>query len=380
VTAAAVAPRWRGLLPLIGGGLLLVLLTVLLVVWWRSTHERIERRVPLPPQGEAAYNPLYLLREALRADGIDAQTRRRLQLDSMALGPHDTVLIFSDPGLLSAHEAEHLLDWVERGGHLLISAASLDSSGRGRAGLLAELGLWYHPYGDAQCAEEPEPDDLRQVFCHARRFTLEGGAPVLALGNPSDGYAFVRLARGSGTVDVFSALDFLGNHRLATPPHAALARQVLAANYSRGTVHLVYAAQMPPLWQLLLERGTLVWIPLLLALAAWLWLRMPRFGPLHPAPALARRALLEHVAASGGHLYRYGRADVLHAALCDALWQRLHRRDPLAAALSGQARDQAIAARTGLAASAIADAFTPPTHRAEFLARATLLQQMRLRL
>jgi len=380
MTAAGVQ-RWRGLLLFAGGGLLLALLVAALMVWWRGTHERIERRIPLPPQGEAAYNPLYLLREALRADGVDVRTRRRLQLDADPPGERDTLLIYSDPGLLGSSEVDQLLDWVERGGHLIIRASHLGPK-HARRDLMIELNIWPRSDSVPDCPREwqADPDDLRQVFCHDQRFTLTDEPPMLAFGNPSDGYAFARLARGSGTVDVFSSLDFLDNQRLATSPRAALTRQVLAPNYSCGTVHLVYVAQMPPLWQLLLEHGPMAWIPLLLALAAWLWLRMPRFGPLHPAPVPARRALLEHVAASGEHLYRYGRIDVLHAALRAAFLARLAQRDPQAAALRGQAQHAAIAAHTGLTVDALADALTPPTSRTGFLARATYLQQMRHRL
>src|SRR3546814_455640 len=74
-----------------------------------------------------------------------------------------------------------------------------------------------------------------------------------------------------------------------------LARQLLQPGWKRGTVHLVYAANMPSLWRLLLEHAWMAWLPALLALAAWLWMRTQRFGPRLPSPEPARRALLEHV-------------------------------------------------------------------------------------
>ena len=80
----------------------------------------------------------------------------------------------------------------------------------------------------------------------------------------------------------------------------------------------------------------MAWLPLLLALLAWLWARMQRFGPLLPPPAAERRSLLEHIVASGEHSYRYGYAHLLHAAVRDAFLARLRRRDPQAAALEGE--------------------------------------------
>jgi hypothetical protein len=37
------------------------------VAWFLATHHRVEKIVPMPPRGEASYNPLYALKLALRA-------------------------------------------------------------------------------------------------------------------------------------------------------------------------------------------------------------------------------------------------------------------------------------------------------------------------
>ena len=145
------------------------------------------------------------------------------------------------------------------------------------------------------------------------------------------------------------ALAFTGSSApLREVPHALLTRQLLTPNWGAGTVHLVYAASVPPLWYQILTRGWMAWGPLLLALLAWLWMRTQRLGPVLPAPPVARRALLEHVAASGEHLVRYGRAPLLYDAVRTAFLDRLRRRDPLAAALVGEAGIEAIASRTGV--------------------------------
>ena len=165
-------------------------------------------------------------------------------------------------------------------------------------------------------------------------------------------------------------------------PHRALARQILAPNYGRGTVHLVYAAEMPSLWRTLLLRGWMVWVPLMLALAAWLWMRTQRFGPPVPSPAGERRSLLEHVRASGEHLYRYGRGVMLYSAVRQAFLAQLRRRDPVAAALTGEPQIEAVAARTGLPAERVRTALNAPAShdRKAFRDRISLLIQLRNRL
>jgi hypothetical protein len=111
---------------------------------------------------------------------------------------------------------------------------------------------------------------------------------------------------------------------------------------------------------LLVEHGWMAIVPLALLLLAWLRMRAQRFGPLVPAAPEARRSLLEHVQASGEHLYRYGRAHLLHQALRRHVLARIRRRDPLAASLEGQAQVAAIAERTGLPSTDVADALHSP--------------------
>src|SRR3546814_17361365 len=77
---------------------------------------------------------------------------------------------------------------------------------------------------------------------------------------------------------------FRANRSLEKPGAGGLARQRLQPGGKRGTVHLVYAANMPSLWRLLLEHAWMAWLPALLALAAWLWMRTQRFGPWLPSP------------------------------------------------------------------------------------------------
>jgi len=376
---------WRSWWLWLVGGLLLALAAAALVLWWFGTHTSIERTISLPAQGEAAHNPLYLLRQALHADGVDAQSHRHLRADTIALAHKDTVVLFSDPRTLTGLEVEHLLAWVLKGGHLIVRLPSWRTryTREWQMGeLLDTLGIV--PAFPARLCHDVKIAGAipKMMACDGQRFIYAGDkSPDVAWGAADSGWSFIRLAWGKGSVDVFSRLDFLANDELGNPAHAALARQLLAPNYGRGTVHLIHDAQFPSLWRLLLEYGRMAWVPLLLALAAWLWMRMPRFGPLRPSPAPARRALLEHIEASGEYLYRHGREDVLLAALRAEFWQWLRRHDPLATSLDGPARIAAIAARTGESTLDVAKAleadFNPAHHAADFRRRAEILLRMR---
>lgn len=360
--------------------------------WWMATFERVIKVQALPPRGEAAYNPLYALKLALVADGQPTNARQRLELDENPLGAHDTLLLYGDPATLRAQERSELLDWVARGGHLILRTPPLrDDLDADDAPIFGELGIVLDGIDDddptAECMGlRVAREDDHVEFCYARRFAFAEDGPDILLSwddEASETSVFARLAHGRGTVDVLADLDFLNNDQLEDGPHYALARQLFQPNRGEGgTAHLIYSADVPSLFRLMMRYGWMIATPLLLALMLWLWLRTERFGPLQPSPAVERRSLLEHVQAAGDHLYRYGRSAVLYDAVFDAFLRRLRRRDPYAAALDGALRVEAIARRTGMSAAEIEEALRYPRPRdpRDFVLRVAKLLHLRHRL
>ena len=387
------------------------------VAWWMHTYKRVDKTIDLPSKGEASYNPLYALKLALVKDGRRIDSRQRLALDSHPLQPADTLLLLGDTRTLPAADSARLLDWVEAGGHLIMRTPPPGVEiGEDLVPMLSDIGI--APV-DAEFADEAfidegpsdgesadaKPADSESAdsestclglqvqkmnehreFCDGRWFYFfEDDAEVItAWGDDENGvYGFARVPWGEGSIDVLADLDFLTNEKLEDGPHRALTRQLLQPNYARdGIFHLIYSANMPPLWRLLLDHAWRVLLPLLLALFVWLWMRAERLGPPQPSPLPDRRSLLEHVQASGDHLYRYGRRATLYTAVHDAFVRRLRQRDPYAAALEGPAQIDAIAKRTGLAVADIEAALRYPRSgdAKDFVLRITKLLQLRKRL
>ena len=370
------------------------------VAWFLHAYEKVEREIALPPLGEAGYNPLYALKKALQADGVKVESRQRLNLATQQLGAHDTLLILNDPRTMTPVESRRLLEWVADGGHLLVRTPPKASHDEETSvPILEDIGILLSD-DSPQCEPlQVEGEDGHIEFCSGRRFYFDEVEPELSWGDLQADYVYARLPHGKGHVDVLADFDFLTNNGstegdfpglgkndqtggLRDGPHSALARQVLAPNYGQGTVHLVYAAQMPSLFRTVLTQGWPVWVPLLLALLAWLWLRMQRFGPLRPSPPAERRSLLEHVRASGEHLFRYNKRALLYAAVRNSFLSRLRRRDPVAAALSGEAQIAAIAERLDISADRIRTALQPPSShdKPAFRDRISTLIQLRKRI
>jgi len=386
----------------IGLGLAAALLLGLFAAWFFHTYERVEETDELPPRGEAAYNPLFALKLALADDGRKVSARPRLQLRDVPLKPADTLLLLGDTRQIPAPDRDAILAWVRSGGHLIVrtppagSAGLLDLGGLGESAddadeamadvpLLGDLGVEPLDHGD--CMDlQVEGFDSHTEFCDGRMFALgpDAADALLVWEQYDEGeYGFARLRHGKGSVDVLADLDFATNAQLEEGPHYALVRQLLAPNYDRGGMfHLIYRIEMPSLWSLLWAKLWMLLLPCALGIAVWLWMRTERLGPLRPSPADDRRSLLEHVHASGEHLYRYGRAGRLYAAVFDAFLQRLRRRDPYAAALDGPARVEAIARRTGLPAHEVEAAlrYPRPGDARDFVQRVAQLLKLRQRL
>lgn len=380
-------------------------LALLLALVFFSTHHKVTETKVLPPTGEASYNPLYVLGQALRADGLTVHSRPRLDWAAMSPGPHDTVVVLQDSAELTPSQVRQALAWVERGGHLLVRTPPPDGDATAvEPRLLQALGIDSRG-NEKKCQPFHVADDPGHVeFCQGRRFEIEArvDTKVQRAWRSEAGYVFARLRRGQGLVDVLADMDFMKGVPDSSaspdvldvrPPydpaaprdglydraHRDLTRYLLAPNYGKGTMWLVYSSRSPSLWSRIVHEGWPLWLPLLLALLAWLWARAQRFGSLLPPPPAERRSLLEHVRASGELLLRHQQGPRLHAAVRDLFLRRLHRRAPSAAVLDGAAREQAIAELLRWPREHVQTALTPPVPNdtAALKARITLLLQMR---
>ena len=373
--------RMRQLMPWMLG----LALLALLVGWFLYTHKLVDKVTPLPPRGEASYNPLYALKLALRAQDLQVDSRQRLRLGEVALAGGDTVVIYSDPRALRETELDGLFAFAEAGGHLVLRLPDWSGNADTTDAHMLAAYLPIRPLLlPPRCMSLHVPDEEPHVeFCRGARFLLQEDAEAGTAWFTEQGqHVFARFPYGDGSVDLVSELDILGNDELREGPHLLFARQLLAPNWDRGTVHLVYAADMPPLWRWLLDNAWMALLPMLLGLLAWLWMRAQRFGPLLPAPLQPRRSLLEHVAASGEHLVRYGKLGLLHRAMRDAVLARLRRRDALAAAMQGDTQAALLAPRLGIDAASIRGTLDtrPPATLAELRHRITRLVSLRKRL
>ncbi|MBD8878932.1 DUF4350 domain-containing protein [Rhodanobacter sp. 7MK24] len=361
--------KHRGLLVVV-----LVLLGVALLAGvFLATFQRRDVVEPVPPSGMAQTNPFFALEQVLRDMGEPAASLTTLDPGQAPLQPGDTVLVGADAGRIDAETAARLASWVRRGGHLLL----VPDAGT-RAPVFAALDLLDPRPGGFGCSRLGD-EKMAASLC-GLRFRLKPAVVQTvdaAIGDAGDGYLFARTAVGRGQVSLLASLAPLERLQLKHAEAQRFAWRLLAPNRGRGQIYLVYALDGQPFLKLLATQGWPALLALALLLAAWMAMRGARCGPLMPAPAPHRRALLEHVQAAGEFLYRRDGGRSLHQLACQAVLARLRRRDPASVRLNGEALYGRLAERGGLDAAQVAQAFQSPANAQAF--RASLITLARLR-
>ena len=342
--------------------LFLAVLGGLFAWFFLANFKQVTHVRDLPMTGEARYNPLYALQLSLRELGQKVETHPRLSLGDIHLKADDTLLLYSPPSGLSEAQIDSLITWVESGGHLIVKSPN--------GGFLDDDLMLYTKLGvtaadiEEECFQfRPVGEKKRAELCGERFLVDDTEWYTWLLGDEEHGYSLGRMDWGDGTVTIASSLEFMSNTQLKENGARQLTYQLLANTAGKGSFHLVYATDMSPLWLLLLKHSWSLLLPLAVLLAAWLVYRSQRFGPLQASPNQDRRALLEHISATGEYMFHRHLGHELHLAVVAMFNSKLRRRDPMMAALSGEAQIQALAERTKIDPEKIRQAFKPGSLR-----------------
>ena len=179
---------------------------------------------------------------------------------------------------------------------------------------------------------------------------------------------------------VFVSNEIFRNDLLAQQDHAELLLVLASLSDPKATVTIARHTERTTWWAWLWQEFLALMLALTALLLCWLWGASRRFGPLLPAPPSERRALIEHVDASGRWLWKLapGRERLLQAFRQRTLVQ-LQRRQPALMRLAATDRDAALSNQTGLPAARIGDALEggAADTAVEFIRQISTLQQLR---
>lgn len=380
---------------LVGGGLFLVLVSAW-IVWFLQNFERAERTVRSDMSTEARRNPYLAAERYLDRLGYTAETVRGREY-LKAPPPYPGALVVSDPGpRLPPAEEGRLLDWVEAGGHMMLTPRRVwdDDTGTTGNGLLDRLGVRLHRRpieldesdGSGEPAETATASDDTETIAVG---TASDGAPNLvafdktlyledAAGtadwsvNGEHGAHALAWERGRGRITVLSGDRFMRNEQIGELDHAWFVSDLLKGH---DQVWLLIDASVPPLGEWLWRHAPQAVVSFCLLVVVWLWYASRTHGPRRRPRHRVRRNILEHLGAAAAFSWQRDRGrDLLDGsrAAIETAWTRRH---PKLEQMDRRARCEWIAQYTGLPVEEVAAALYEPPADEQGLIHVTDIQQ-----
>ena len=286
------------------------------VAWFLSTYERVPSREWVGPSAEARRN-LYLAAERFAARmGLAARELRSLP-DLDTLKPGSVLLLPNRRQALDPRRLREIVAWVEAGGHLIIEAELV-----GVADPLLDLVGVERQRGAA--SSKPVPVELAD----GRKLAVSlFGAMTLEAPDADEKGRFVSFDYGDGVVSALVGLHFARNQLIGTEDNADFFWNLLSLTPA-AELQIYLHPERLSLWGFLTQHAAPVLFAVAALVALWLWRVAPRFGPVRPDPAPARRRLLDHLRASGRFYWAHGLRGRLMAAARDTAMRRISRAQP----------------------------------------------------
>lgn len=336
-------------------------------------YEEVE--VPLGYVGEAKRNPFLAAQRLCENYGRSTET----SMSIAELPPRSSTLVLSSEAISSGGMAERVADWVSEGGslvYLLEGGSKFDHQFREEFSSESD---------DEEEEEEEEETDFLLNFMEVttnkssqtdstitfREEEFEVHFPDNTVFEVPDSWNWQGSDRvqgpvfeftwGNGTVVFVTDAHPFRNQQIGDDDNAALFWNLVGPR-QQGSVVFVLGGRLSFL-ALLWSRGSMVIIPILLALAIWLWKSFPRHGPTLPEETVSKRDFAQHVDALGQFLWR----QQAHHRLLDPIRRRIRKR--LGNALAdttteqtpseeGNRRWQALAERSGLSIERLREALS----------------------
>lgn len=164
----------------------------------------------------------------------------------------------------------------------------------------------------------------------------------------------LSLVHGFGRVTILNHARPLRNRFLDENDHSGW---LLALVGEEPRVVQFIVTLQSSFWALLWDRAWMPLAGLALLTVTWLWLHMPRFGPLRQVVLHDTKHFAEHIGALGQFFYRLKRPDVLFKAAADAVRTRAFRRYPHLVNLDDEALIQLLSETSPLPKDRIREAF-----------------------
>lgn len=392
--------------PVIWVGVALLVLLTLGTIWFLDRFEQVPGSRWEGPHKEALRNPFLALERLAGELGRPATRIASPQrLDNL---PEGAILLLDRNRRqnVSPARADKLLDWVARGGHLVVAAEAV-----GDDPLLTRLGVrHFEPPASMQCKPDnapapppapkaksglmqapPAPPPPVEVHLPGRNvsYRLQGAGdghflsvseplPEWRAGPSDERNVLLHYGWGQGRVTVLSSFSSFNNRHLGELDHAELIWALVQQHRPQGALFVASRMEVPTLWQWLAESAWMVLVSAAALLLVWLWRIVPRFGQVLEVPPAERRDLSQHLMAIGRCVWREGGIAHWLTVVRQTLTQRLALRHPYLSRQDASQQRIALAKIADCRTRDIQSALSPDqaTQPAGFTAAMQVLQRL----
>lgn len=322
-------------------------LVILAILLTGCQEEReMVREVPTGYQGRARLNPYLAAERYLDEKGLEVESSRDWTDDD-----GETSLLFMPASFLETRGmAMRLLEWIAEGGTVVMTISGGEADRNdfttfspgdppvreeepGLDEFLGTLGIEVKERGDVTWVEGDRGNEgaLARPWELSRTGDQFGGQALEFEGNVvlsvadgwnwipevGEGSRMVGTYYGEGEVIVLAHARPLRNPYLARADHADFL-ELLARNYGTGKTVFLYGSSTS-FFGLIWREGWMAVVGGLLALLCWLWMRVPRFGPVLRDLEVKRKPYGDALITSARFLWRTGHLN----ALLDPLRRRM---------------------------------------------------------
>ena len=360
--------------------LLIALLVIAYIGWFFANYEQRERLARSEASPDARRNPFLAAEHFLNRIGIPAESVKGRDRVIRLPSETDALVINNFATNLPPDRHVELVDWIERGGHLVLTPPRFWNSESKSSGsrLLDQFGIrLVRPNkksgakGDVKDAidqltlDEDEAydaaaslvnikfseyaDSVSVAFRDNRTLAdLKNGASV-SLGNQV-GAHLLQLSMGDGRLTVLSDNQFLKNRQIGKEDHALFLSRLVD---DRGKVWLLYSSNMPSLPALLWANAPELLLSTMFLLGLLIWWQSRRSGPLLQIEEIPRRNIMEHLQAAAHFEWKKNRGRTGFKNSRESIGGRWNARVLALRNMSDDERCEWLATRTGLTPAAV---------------------------
>lgn len=404
-------------------GAALALLLGLLAIYLAGRLQPYQETIEHGPAPEVLGNPYLAAEQFLRKRGLQVARADGLEVLDALPSPGQTLLLLGSRARMTPRQADRLLEWTNKGGHLLFIAERIYDEEDGKSGdlLVDRLGIQQYEAKDlekeeAAESEEEEADSDADGTATDADADADEHQPAPVEEDPFP--ELTKLYLENEQAPAYASFDpefhlYDSQNRAHAWANSAKATHMLQLNHGQGlitvltdgwiwqtrdidqydnawllwyltqdtAVTLLYRAERDSLATLLGQNFAEALVALTLLIVLLLWYVGQRQGPLQAPADRARRQLEEHLRGSADFLLRRsGQASLLQGLQRD-IQRRARHRHPGFERLAVAEQWQVLGRLTRLPPSAISQAMRPlPRQRlnaAEFTRQVAHLQTLR---